>query len=144
LGLTPAAKAKQLKSSREWKQDKRAISDSFVEKEKVYRRKYARRKYAQAKIAISFCKAVPDLFAKWVKEGSSAVAHTVDDRARHMPATSTPTSAPAPVQPLFTPMPAPLPPLDDGSRRVPSAKEMEYRRLGSAKNTLAEFGIRLD
>lgn len=74
MGLSPAAKAKQLRDSRDYKRDKRANSNSFVKKEKKYRKGYARKKYRQAKLAVEFMKANALAFSEWLQKKGTPVA----------------------------------------------------------------------
>jgi hypothetical protein len=120
MTLSPEAKAKALKGSREYKQDKRATSPSFVQKEKLYRKRYAKKKYAQAKIAIAFTKAFPEQYAKWLREGS-AVASPPMASQRMVPTMTAMPVQMLPPRPHFT-----------VSGSIPSAQQNENSRLPAA------------
>ena len=141
--MTPEAKAKKLADDRAYKRDKRANSDSFVEKEKEYRKGYARNKYGEAKLAVEFMKANALVFSEWLQNGKS-VAPPPSSR---MDAQSRPSMIPTMDLPetnaskhsLAMDELGTLPPMQGyaalGSQ-IPTADSMERRRMEGVDTTI--------
>jgi len=149
MALSPEALAKKNADNAAYKRDKRANSEAFVEKEKVYKKTYANRKYHQAKAAMAFCEAHASAFKKWTRDGIVSASTALQSQRT---STSEPTTNPtAPTEgPLFTPMPdkrlSTYRSLRDGpyGLEIPTAQSLHEAHLGKAGiDRLTEFGIDL-
>jgi hypothetical protein len=133
ITATTIAKKRKLKRNADWRSNRRKDSNAFKEAEQMSRDKYNE----FTKLSRAFVRAYPNEFKTFLlaKQGN-VVARQSFGLPRHMPATMAAPSAPPVHLPDFSAV---------SSGRIPSAQELESRRLQPAvDNALRQLGIRLD